>query len=247
MTFEEIDTAEKEGEFLLTETIKRINPERIETEIIQKILIQRHWLSHIFTPIYDIALNFLSPDSKSAKVLIRGIIREEYPDLDGHTRSHREDLIEELKMMGIAHSLIVNSPPTIETSAVIEEAFSMVFDFSKKEYSDVMLIAFLRYWGEVLTAVEYRLFWPRIEKLLDGKKSVFYRNHIDHDRNTVKFSKLHNTPRGGTHADHLGRKLDQILRTKKFSNNDAIDAVLKAVEKSADNKVLFYKQFNTSK
>lgn len=247
MKFEKISIAEEKGESLLKKTIEEINPERVETEIFYKLLLQRHWLSHIFTPIYDIALNFLSPDRKSAKVLIRGIIREEYPDPDGHIRSHREDLIEELKMMGISHSLIVNSPPTVETSAVIKEAFSMVLDFSKEEYADVMLIAFLRYWCEVLTAIEYRLFWPRIEQLLNGEKSVFYRNHIDHDRNTVKFHKLHDTIRGGTHADRLGRKLDQILRTKKFSNNDAINAVLKAVEKSADNKVLFYKQFNTSK
>jgi hypothetical protein len=249
MQLESITAREREGKTELSNILKQIKLNQLETNAFYKILLQRHWLSHAFTPIYDIALNSLTTKADFAKPIIRKIIREEYPG-GVRTPSHREDLITDLIQIGIKHSEIKKTVATEETLEVIKEAFELVLSFSNNEnFSDIMLLAFLRYWGEVLTALEYESFWPRIKKLLNGKDSVFYFFHITHDKETDELDTIAKTHiKGFTHSDYLGRRLVKMMninqsKYKGIHNNEAIDSAIQAITLSTQNKIKFYKQF----
>jgi hypothetical protein len=250
MQLESIAIKEKEGKTKLSQIINQIRPERVPKSIFYEILLQRYWLSLSFTPVYDAVLNFLTIEADSAKPILREIIQEEYP-LGVNTPSHREDLMTDLVQMGIKHSEIKKAKPTKETVTAIREAFESIITFSHNEkFSDIMLLEFLRYWGEVLTALEYELLWPRIKELLHGKKSVFYEYHIKHDRDTDELDAIAKTHKEGfTHADILGRTLVKTIDTqhKKYhatqDKNAAINSAIQAIKCSTKNKVNFYHQF----
>jgi hypothetical protein len=167
MQLESITREEKEGKARLSQIINQIGPDNIQESAFYKILLQRYWLSLSFTPIYDMVLNFLTAEANFAKPILRTIIQEEYPrhpDSPDTTPSHREDLMTDLVHMGVKHSEIKKTVPTKKTKTTIREAFESIITFSHNEkFSDIMLLTFLRYWGEVLTALEYELLWPRIK------------------------------------------------------------------------------------
>jgi hypothetical protein len=56
-----------------------------------QILLQRRFLSLEFTKVYDMAIDGLT-DIEATKIA-RKILREEYPDINGNTPSHREELV----------------------------------------------------------------------------------------------------------------------------------------------------------
>src|SRR3569833_3083201 len=62
------------------------------------ILLQRRFLSLAFTPAYDLAIDLL--EDEVGLRLARIILREEYPDSNGHTQSHREDMKDDLLQLG---------------------------------------------------------------------------------------------------------------------------------------------------
>jgi ribosomal protein L17 len=198
------------------------------------------------------ALNFLTVEANCAKLTLREIIRQEYPrDRGVDLPSHREDLMADLIQIGVKHSEIKKTEPTKKTVTTIREAFESIITFSHNEkFSDIMLLAFLRYWGEVLTALEYELLWPRIEKLLDGKKSVFYEYHIEHDKDSDGLDAIAKThEKGFTHADNLGRELAEVIAItqRKYQatedKNAAINSAIEAIKYSTQNKIDFYHQF----
>jgi hypothetical protein len=194
------------------------------------------------------ALNFLTVEAGCAKPTLREIIQEEYPQ---GMPSHREDLVTDLIQLGVKHLEIKKTVPTKKTVTAIKEAFESIITFSHNEnFSDIMLLAFLRYWGEVLTALEYELFWPRIKKLLDGKNSVFYSAHIAHDKDSYELDTITRTHEEGfTHADKLGRGLAEVITItqRKYQatedKNAAINSAIQAIKCSTKNKIDFYHQF----
>lgn len=254
MHLELIAQKEKEGKDKLLQTISRIDLNRLSESTFYAILLQRHWLSHSFTPVYDIVLNSLSIEADFAKPIIRKIIREEYP---GKMPSHREDLITDLLQIGIKHSEIKKTAPTEETTEVIKEVFNLIHKFSNDEnFSYIMLLTFLRYWSEVLTALEYELLWPRIKKLLNGKDSVFYFPHMVHDKDTDDLCVIAKArSKGGfTHSDMLGRRLVKMISitqnkfkasSSQISKDSIINSVIEVINYSTMNKVNFYGQFKS--
>jgi hypothetical protein len=248
MQLESIGEKEREGKNRLSQVINQIRPNRIDKNTFYAILLQRYWLSLSFTPIYDMALNFLTVEANCAKPILREIIQEEYPQ---GMPSHREDVITDLVQMGVKHLEIKKTVPTKETMTAIREAFESIITFSHNEnFSDIMLLAFLRYWSEVLTALEYELLWSRIDKLLNGKKSVFYSAHIAHDKESYELDTITRTHEEGfTHADKLGRGLAEVITItqRKYQatedKNATINSAIQAIKYGTENKVNFYHQF----
>lgn len=196
------------------------------------------------------ALNFLSIEADCARSTIREIIQEEYP-IGVDIPSHRENLMTDLIQMGVKHSEIKKTVPTKETLTSIREAFESIIKFSHNEkFSDIMLLAFLRYWGEVLTALEYKLLWSKINELLEGKNSVFYFAHIKHDEDSDELDVIAKThEKGFTHADKLGRRLAEVIAITQHKHqaiedkNAAINSAIEAIKGSTQNKIDFYRQF----
>jgi hypothetical protein len=144
------------------------------------LLLQRRFLSLLFPVVYDIGIDGLT-DERAVR-LVREILREEYPDASGASRSHREDLVCDLLALGATRSQILESRPTAVTAGVVEETLALMLDAAAAP-GDVRVLTVLRFWGEVLVSVEYGQFWRRMEGRFraSGSTSSFYRPHLQHD------------------------------------------------------------------
>src|SRR4051794_14999173 len=144
------------------------------------LLLQRRFLSLLFPVVYDIGIDGLT-DERAVR-LVREILREEYPDASGASRSHREDLVCDLLALGATPSQILESRPTAVTAGVVEETLALMLDAAAAP-GDVRVLTVLRFWGEVLVSVEYGQFWRRMEGQFraSGSTSSFYRPHLQHD------------------------------------------------------------------
>jgi hypothetical protein len=174
-----------------------------------EILLQRRFLSLAFTPAYDLAIDLLT-DERGLEIA-RVILREEYPGPEGRTRSHREDMKEDLLRLGISRQRLVASRPSEPTVLAISATMELISDAAAGEFPDVRLLTFLRFWGEVLVSVEYEEFWPRMAALLsagDEIRSGFYYPHYVHDK---KSNSLASSALATTHSDQLGMRLWQLL------------------------------------
>jgi predicted nucleotide-binding protein len=210
------------------------------------ILLQRYWISQEFTHVYDAALDRLDLDNE-ARIEIRRIIREEYPDDlgSGKTPSHRENLVTDLFGVGVTAEQLKASRPSAQTRKVIESVKNVVYDLAEGPHSDVRLLSFLRTWGEVLTAVEYEELYPRVEKLLGAKSSVFYLQHIAHDSRTLSLDELPDSAIINGHADRLGERLCDQLTSCRHDFDAALIAAREAVDKAMEAKQKFWAQFAT--
>ncbi|MEA2240518.1 MAG: hypothetical protein QOD24_74 [Solirubrobacteraceae bacterium] len=144
------------------------------------LLLQRRFLSLLFPVVYDIGIDGLI-DERAVR-LVREILREEYPDASGTSRSHREDLVCDLLALGATRSQILESRPTAVTASVVEETLALILDAAAAA-RDVGVLTILRFWGEVLVSVEYGQFWRRMDGQFQaaGTTSSFYRPHLQHD------------------------------------------------------------------
>ncbi|KAB2346353.1 hypothetical protein [Actinomadura rudentiformis] len=210
---------------------------RLADDDFAAVLLQRRFLSLAFTPVYDLAIDLL--EDEVGLRMARVILREEYPDDSGHTRSHREDMAEDLIQLGIPRKEIVESRPTAETTAAITGTLGLVADAGRQGNADLRLLAFLRFWGEVLVSVEYELLWPRMAPILirNGKnRSRFYHPHYVHD------AKAHPLATGsllsGTHSDRLGLRVSELL-----AREESPDAFKEVEEGALRLKEAFYDQF----
>lgn len=144
-----------------------------------EILLQRRFLSVLgFTPAFDLAIdNLLGEYPKS---VVRRILREEYPL---NAPSHREDLVSDLRKMGIPHHAILLSNPTMETSKAVQGVYTLVSPITTFDLSDVIVVSALRMVGEVFVSEEYGLLLPELERRFGLTKeiSVFYWPHFEHD------------------------------------------------------------------
>ncbi|GAA3647300.1 hypothetical protein GCM10022224_007670 [Nonomuraea antimicrobica] len=202
------------------------------------LLLQRRFLSLAFTPAYDLAIDLLTDESGLR--IARTILREEYPGSHGRTRSHREDMKEDLLRLGVPRQALVNTRPTPATTAAITGTLDLIAEAGRAEHADLRLLTILRFWGEILVSVEYERFWPRMEPLLtrDGKNhSCFYYPHLIHD---AKAHPLATTSRlSASHSDRLGVRLSELLA------RDGDTEGFRAVERRAYLlRVDFYDQFS---
>lgn len=245
MHLEELDDLESRSEKKLRETIAGLKPDCAPIKEIHRILLQRYWLSEEFTHIYDVALNRLTLASSDAQEVVRRIIREEYPvdERGWRTPSHREDLVTDLVHLGVTRAQFARSRPTLKTRATIAQARAIVLNFGMESKPDIALLAFLRYWGEVLTAVEYSAFWPRISAELGERESVFYLYHKAHDEKVTPMTQILHRVDLTTHADKMGEFVAKEVSYEGDNPDASFKLATLATQKAIANKLLFYRQF----
>ncbi len=213
---------------------------RLSDADLKRILLQRRFVSLAFTPAYDLAIDLLR--DKEALRIARVILREEYPGGTGSTRSHREDMIEDMLQLGITRAELVASRPTAATLEAVAAAFTLIAEAGEHEDADLRLLTILRFWGEILVSTEYVQLWPRIGPLLteNGRnRSRFYYPHLLHDAKAHPLATV--SLRSTTHADKLAHRLHSLLTC---AEPGAAAAAFRAEEeRSLAVKTRFYDQF----
>ncbi|SDJ20591.1 hypothetical protein [Nonomuraea jiangxiensis] len=201
------------------------------------LLLQRRFLSLAFTPAYDLAIDLLTDESGLR--IARTILREEYPGSHGRTRSHREDMKEDLLQLGVTRQALVEARPTGATTAAVTGTLELIADAGRAEHADLRLLTILRFWGEILVSLEYGRFWPRMEGRLthNGKnQSYFYYPHLVHD---AKAHPLATTSRlSASHSDRLGVRLSELL-----ARDGDTDGFRQVEQRAYQLRVDFYDQF----
>jgi hypothetical protein len=244
MNLSDIDAIEQQGIEKLQSSIGRLRLGKLKFENFAEILLQRYWISQEFTHIYDAGQDRLTSRAYEVRPTIRRIIREEYPNDRGawKTPSHREDLVTDLLNLGVTWEMFIASRRSKVTASILSSAKNIIYNSAQRNHSDIRLLVFLRYWGEILTAVEYEELYPKIVELLGVKPSVFYDYHKAHDAKKFSLSELINSTHALTHADKLGKQLVGLLATDS-NQVSAIAAVIKVTESAIENKMAFYSQF----
>ncbi|MGW0609953.1 hypothetical protein [Streptomyces sp. NPDC002788] len=201
------------------------------------LLLQRRFVSLAFTPSYDLAIDLLSDEAGLR--IARAILREEYPDGRGHTRSHREDMKDDLLQLGVSRAELVASRPTGATRRAIEDAFALIADAGGHDDADLRLLTFLRFWGEVLVSVEYECLWQRMAPVLagdGGNRSRFYYPHYVHDAKAHPLTAV--SLLSATHSDRLATRISELL-----ARHGSADAFRETEERALHLKDAFYDQF----
>ena len=209
------------------------------------ILIQRRFLSLSIVNIYELVIDAL--EDTIIKQTVREILHEEYPrNTKGiPLASHRELLFQDLLNLGATPELILTTLETVETKKVRSQCNYLMVNCLGKTNTQVQLIAFLRFWAEVLVAVEYSCLWKRISEKLDSKnsgdkpRSEFYYFHLIHDSRNCDLGR-ENLLGGLTHAQELGVHLTRLITTPEKEI-----ACREIVEKAYLLKCEFYNQFLT--
>ena len=207
------------------------------------ILIQRRFLSLSIVNIYELAIDGL--ENMAVKQTVRGILHEEYPrNTKGiPLASHRELLFQDLLNLGATPKMILTTPETEETRKVKTQCDRIMMNCLSKTGDRVELIAFLRFWAEILVSVEYSCLWKRISErlayknLADKPRSEFYYFHLIHDSRNSALGE-ENLLGGLTHAQELGIHLAELITTPE----KAI-ACMKTIEQAYVLKYKFYNQF----
>jgi hypothetical protein len=217
------------------------NISNLDTEQFFNVLLQRRFVSHAITNLYDLAID--SNINKDCKLILRRIQREEYPDSTNQEQyppSHREDLVHDLQLIGISLDQILQSRPSKTTKACIDSMLTKMLDYGS-DNSSIKTIAFIRFAGEVLVAEEYKALWFRIAKILvdlrHNPKSIsrFFWPHIIHDSRSSFSTEI---KKSKTHSSYLGFFLSSLI------NSDSDLSLFKCAENEAVQlKCLFYDQF----
>lgn len=208
-----------------------------------KIVVQRRFLSLSIVSIYEFVIDALSDEK--IKQTVREIINEEYPR---NTKgvplpSHRELLFQDLLNLGATREMILTTPETLVTQMVRDESFKLMSSCLGEKYYQVGLVAFLRFWAEVLVSIEYECLWQRISERLSNRqsdnkvRSEFYYFHMIHDRRNSDIGK-ESLLGGLTHSQELAIHLQRLI-----SSEDALLYCIN-IEKSVYHlKYQFYDQF----
>jgi hypothetical protein len=207
------------------------------------ILIQRRFLSLSIVNIYELAIDALV--DQQVKQTVRGILHEEYPR---NTRgiplsSHRELLFQDLLNLGATPAMILTTPETIATGKIRAQSYQVMIECLGKTHSQVGLVAFLRFWAEVLVSIEYSCLWQRISERLSNERtshkarSEFYYFHMIHDSRNSDIGK--ETILGGlTHSQELAVHLKRLIVSE-----DALALCIDLTESAYQLKCQFYDQF----
>ncbi|MBD2677290.1 MULTISPECIES: hypothetical protein [Nostoc] len=208
-----------------------------------EILIQRRFLSLSIVNIYEFAIDALADEQ--IKRTVRGILNEEFPR---NTKgiplpSHRELLFQDLLNLGATSEMILAMPETAITKMVRDESYKLMVGCLSEKYFQVGLVAFLRFWAEVLVSVEYSCLWQRIsERLSNGQsnhkiRSEFYYFHMIHDSRNSDIGK-ENFLGGLTHSQELAIHLERLI-----TSEDALLYCINVEDNAYQLKYKFYDQF----
>ncbi|MFD5149013.1 hypothetical protein [Streptomyces sp. NPDC058401] len=204
------------------------NVTRLPDEEFTALLLQRRFVSLAFTPSYDLAIDLLR-DEEGLRIA-RIILREEYPGAQGHVPSHREDMTQDLRRLGVSREALVASRPTAATRRAITDTLELIADAGGRADADLRLLTFLRFWGEVLVSVEYGRLWKRMGPVFTGgggdggrggsggggggggggrNGSRFYHPHLVHDAKTHSLATV--SLLSDTHSDRLAARVTELL------------------------------------
>lgn len=219
------------------------NIDAISWDAFLDILIQRRFLSLSIVNIYELAIDALHDDEIQRTV--RGILHEEYPR---NTKgiplpSHRELLFQDLSNLGATYERILNTPETSVTKNVRQESYKLLANCVAQMHSQAAIVAFLRFWAEVLVSVEYSCLWRRISERLSSTKSdlkprsEFYYFHMLHDARSSDLGK-ESLLGGLTHSQELAIHLQRLI-----SAEDALLYCIDIEQRSYLLKSQFYDQF----
>jgi len=207
------------------------------------ILIQRRFLSLSIVNLYEFVIDALTDEQ--IKRTVRGILNEEFPR---NTKgvplpSHRELLFQDLLNLGATSEMILTTPETPTTRKVRDESYQCMTSCLGEKQSQVGLIAFLRFWAEVLVSVEYSCLWQRIsERLSNGQsqhkiRSEFYYFHMIHDSRNSDIAQ-ESILGGLTHSQELAIHLKRLI-----SSENALVYCFNLQENVYQLKCQFYNQF----
>jgi hypothetical protein len=208
-----------------------------------EILIQRRFLSLSIVNIYEFAIDALT--DPEIKKTVRGILNEEFPR---NTKgiplpSHRELLFQDLLNLGATSEMILTTTENPVTKMVRDESYKRMVGCLGEKYSQAGIIAFLRFWAEVLVSVEYSCLWQRIsERLSNGQsnhkiRSEFYYFHMIHDSRNSDIGK-ESFLGGLTHSQELAIHLQKLI-----SSEEALLYCINIEESAYQLKYQFYEQF----
>jgi hypothetical protein len=207
------------------------------------LLLQRRFLSLSIVNVYEFVIDAL--ESEAIKATVRLILHEEYPR---NTRgvplaSHRELLFRDLLHLGASREQILNTAESAETRQVRLASLEALQSCLNQTHSDLALIAFLRFWAEVLVSVEYECLWPRLSERLahgpaaDGVRSEFFYYHMIHDRRQSDIGAEHLLG-GLTHAQELARLIGRLIPDER-----GLTCAMHQVDQACALKSRFYDQF----
>jgi hypothetical protein len=185
-----------------------------------EILIQRRFLSLFIVNIYEFVIDSLA--DREIKRTVRGILNEEYPRNSKGVPlpSHRELLFQDLLNLGATYETILTTRETPVTQLVRDESYRLMVSCLGEEYCQVGLVAFLRFWAEVLVSIEYSCLWKRIsERLSNGQsdnkvRSEFYYFHMIHDSRNSDIGK-ESFLGGLTHSQELAIHLQRLISSEE--------------------------------
>ena len=207
------------------------------------LLLQRRCLSLSIVNVYECVIDALESDA--IKATVRQILHEEYPR---NTRgmplaSHRELLFRDLQHLGASRECILTTSEAAETHQVRLASMQALHSCLGQPHSDLALIAFLRFWAEVLVSVEYECLWPRLSERLAqgpaaaGSRSEFFYYHMIHDRRQSDIG-TEELLGGLTHSQELARHMAELI-----SCDEALQIAISQVERAWQLKDRFYRQF----
>lgn len=207
------------------------------------LLLQRRFLSLSIVNVYEFVIDAL--ESEAIKATVRLILHEEYPR---NTRgvplaSHRELLLRDLLHLGASREQILGTRESAETQAVRLASLEALQSCLGNLHSDLALIAFLRFWAEVLVSVEYECLWPRLSERLahgpavEGVRSEFFYYHMIHDRRQSDIGG-EQLLGGLTHSQELARHMAELIDSK-----EALQIAINQVQQAWELKDRFYRQF----
>lgn len=207
------------------------------------ILIQRRFLSLSIINFYEFVIDALTDEQ--IKRTVRAILNEEFPR---NTKgiplpSHRELLFQDLLNLGATSEMILMTPATSTTQKVKDESYQQIVSCLGEKHCQAGLVAFLRFWAEVLVSVEYSCLWQRIsERLSNGQslhkiRSEFYYFHIVHDSRSSDIGQ-ESILGGLTHSQELAVHLKRLIRSE-----DALVYCLSLQQNAYQLKCQFYDQF----
>ena len=207
------------------------------------VLIQRRFLSLSIVNVYEFVIDGLH--SEAIRATVRSILHEEYPrNTRGvPTASHRDQLFHDLLHLGASREQILFSEESVTTALVRRQSMEQLQACLHLNLSDLSLLCFLRFWAEVLVAVEYESLWPRLSERLnqgaagDGARSEFFFFHMIHDRRQSDIGEVQLLG-GLTHAQELAGHLVGLI-----DSEEALHCALAQVDRAWKLKDHFYSQF----
>ncbi len=211
----------------------KLDLSRLSDNQFRELLLQRRLFALHFTPSYEQVLAGL--EDEEAKIIIRDLIREEYPS--SKTPTHREDIVYDLMQTGLSKKHILTSKPTPNTNNAIKQLQELIA-YQHNNYDIIGLIT-LRIVYEVSVAEEFQIYMQELEKRfgITPEKSRFYQPHFEHD---LKRTALQGNGRSEgwiSHSDGFNEALARLVDTE-----EKLALAMNTIDKAMKIKLGFYEK-----